>query len=105
MNAALRCHCGQRVFTRDVTQKGVYVRHYGPAYIYIRYRCSRCKKLGEQFIKQEEWDERALLEEASEGTPAERQRFSALGPITDEEIAAVRLQLRGSSTLPRRLAE
>jgi len=52
MKSAIKCNCGQRVLARDVMQTGYYLRLVGPSFVYVKYRCSRCKKLGEQFVKQ-----------------------------------------------------
>lgn len=99
MKAALRCHCGQRIFARDVVQRGTYIRQFGPPYVYVRYRCSRCRKLGEQYIKQEDWDVRVLMGAVSEVTAEERRRFEQMGPITAEEQKSIRNRLL-SLTLP-----
>jgi len=100
MKAALRCHCGQRIFARDVMQRGTLIRQFGPPFVYIRYRCSRCKKLGEQFVKQEDWDIRALIGADSEVSPEEKRRFDQMGPITDDEVRSVRCNLTRLARLP-----
>jgi len=46
----LKCRCGQRVTSRDVMRQGHYSRQFGPNYVYIKYRCAHCKKLGETFM-------------------------------------------------------
>src|SRR5204863_8048490 len=82
MKTSLKCHCGQRVLRRDVMQQGYYMRQYGPSYVYIKYRCSRCKKLGEHFVKQEEWEDSVLSDSATELNTGERTRLSNIGAIT-----------------------
>lgn len=86
MKTSLKCHCGQRVLRRDVMQQGYYMRQYGPSYVYIKYRCSRCKKLGEHFVKQEEWEDGVLSDSATELNAGERTRLSNLGAITLDEM-------------------
>jgi DNA-directed RNA polymerase subunit RPC12/RpoP len=100
MKTGLTCSCGQRIFVRDVMQQGRMARNYGPRYVYIRYRCSRCKRLGEQFIKLEEWDAGMLLDPTSEATDDEMQRFDEMGPITTEEVQRVRTRLTTLRRLP-----
>ena len=57
MKPNLKCHCGRPITRRDVMQQGDYTNpRNGLSYVYIKFRCSHCKKLGEQFVKQEEWD-------------------------------------------------
>lgn len=84
---AIRCNCGQRVVQKDVMQTGYYPRMAGPSFVYVRYRCSRCKKLGEQFVKQDEWESGILRETTTEVSSDERKKFSELGPIRVSEMA------------------
>jgi DNA-directed RNA polymerase subunit RPC12/RpoP len=86
MKVTLKCHCGQKIFSKDIMQRNFYVRQYGPSYVYIKYRCSRCKKLGEHFIKQEEWDDSLLRDNMTELEPDEKLRFEKLGKISEKEI-------------------
>lgn len=105
MKATIRCNCGQRVFSRDVMQQGYYVRQFGPSYVYIRFRCSRCKKLGEHFIKQEEWDEGILRDEVTEVTKSEKRRFERLGKITVDEMVDFHYELDKLGEIPKGLVE
>ena len=61
---AIRCNCGQRISQKEVMQTGYYPRPFGPSLVFVRFRCSRCKKLGEQYVKQEEW-ENGILKDAT----------------------------------------
>lgn len=87
MNAKpmIRCSCGQRVVSKDVTQTGYYLRIVGPSFVYVKYRCSRCKKLGEQFVKQQDWEEGILKDTPCEITDVERSRFQSMGEIDVHE--------------------
>lgn len=85
---AIRCSCGQRIGQREVMHAGYYPRMFGPSFVLVRYRCSRCKKMGEKFVKQEEWESGILRDSAPESSLTERQRFAALGPIDFHEQAA-----------------
>lgn len=100
MKTSLKCHCGQRVLRRDVMQQGYYMRQYGPSYVYIKFRCSRCKKLGEHFVKQEEWEEGALAETATEISPNESERVAKLGAITLDEMREFHRALEKLDTIP-----
>lgn len=105
MKTSLNCHCGQRIVRRDVMQQGYYVRQFGPSYVYIKYRCSRCKKLGEHFIKQEDWEDGLLHEITSEVSDPERSRFSQLGRISLDEMRSFHRELENLSALPNNLKE
>lgn len=105
MKTSLKCHCGQRIVRRDVMQQGYYVRQFGPNYVYIKYRCSRCKKLGEHFVKQEEWEDSLLYEITSEVGDNERSQFSTMGPITLEEMRSFHRTLENLDAIPNPLGD
>jgi hypothetical protein len=105
MKTSLKCHCGQRISRRDVMQQGYYMRTMGPSYVYIKYRCSRCKKLGEHFVKQEEWEDSLLHEVTSEISAPERDRFSKLGNITLDEMRDFHRALERLEAIPNLLED
>ena len=84
---AIRCHCGQRIVAKDVLQRSWYVRVFGPSFMYLKFRCSRCKRMGEKFIEQDKWDDTILRDIPSELSIDEKKRFDKLGRISvDEQI-------------------
>lgn len=93
MTKSIRCKCGQRISIREVLSTGYLLRLATPPYIYIRFRCPRCRKLGEQYLAAEQWDAGLLTERHSEASPKEKQRFRELGPITVEELVDFHFQL------------
>jgi hypothetical protein len=103
MKTTIKCNCGQRVFSRDVMQQGYYVRQFGPSYVYIKFRCSRCKKLGEHFIKQEDWEEGMLRDGVLEVNPVEKNRFEGLGKITIDEMINFHYELEQLGALPDKI--
>jgi hypothetical protein len=103
MKTTIKCNCGQRVFSRDVMQQGYYVRQFGPSYVYIKFRCSRCKKLGEHFIKQEEWEEGLLKDGTAEVTVSEKARFESMGKITIDEMIDFHYALEGLERISEKL--
>jgi len=105
MKTNLKCHCGQRILRRDVMQQGMYVRQVGSSYVYIKYRCSRCKKLGEHFVKQDEWEETMLRENTTEVTDTEKGRFLDLGAITLDEMRNFHHALENLNAIPKLLTE
>lgn len=84
--AVISCNCGQRIVSKDVLQKGTYLRLFGPSFVYVKFRCSRCKRLGEKFIEQDKWDEALLRDIPAEFEPEEKKRIESLGPITIDEV-------------------
>ena len=82
---AVRCHCGQRIVAKDVLQRSWYVRVFGPSFMYLKFRCSRCKRLGEKFIEQDKWDDTILRDIPSELSLEEKKRFDRMGRISIDE--------------------
>lgn len=82
---ALKCNCGQPIQEKDVMQTGLYARMFGPSFVYVRYRCSRCKRKLEKFVKQDEWNESALFDNPHEANDTEQSAFEQMGPIEMNE--------------------
>jgi DNA-directed RNA polymerase subunit RPC12/RpoP len=82
---AIRCNCGQRIVSKDVLQRSWYVRVFGPSFMYLKYRCSRCKRMGEKFVEQDKWDDSILRDIPSELSLDERKHFETLGKISVDE--------------------
>ncbi len=99
IKSMIKCNCGQRILAKDVTQTGYYLRLVGPSFVYVKYRCSRCKKLGEQFVKQEEWEDGILRDVPSEVTPDEQQKFEQMGAIDIHECIDAHFELEKISDL------
>ena len=93
MRSTIKCNCGQRVVGKDVMQTGYYLRLFGPSFVYVKYRCARCKKLGEQFVKQDEWEDGILNDVPSEVTSDEKQRFDDMGKIDIHECIDAHFEL------------
>ena len=85
MKSIIKCNCGQRILAKDVMQTGYYLRLVGPSFVYVKFRCSRCKKLGEQFVKQEEWEDSILFDKPTELTCEEEDKFNRLGVVELDE--------------------
>lgn len=82
----IRCNCGHRVVRKDVIQTGLYLSVLGPSYVYVRYRCGRCKRVGEKLVEQESWDPAVLQPASRTRNEADIRRFEEMGEITAEEI-------------------
>lgn len=85
VKSSIKCNCGQRIIAKDVMQTGYYLRLFGPSFVYVKFRCSRCKKLGEQFVKQEDWEDGILKDIPTEINQTEKERFQEMGPISIHE--------------------
>jgi hypothetical protein len=87
------------VIKRDVLQTGLYLSVLGPSYIYVRYRCGRCKRIGEQLVQEQEWDP-SVLREAAETAAPDVERFEEMGQITPEEVIEFHYSLGRLSAEP-----
>lgn len=96
---SIKCNCGQRIVAKDVMQTGYYLRLFGPSFVYVKFRCSRCKKLGEQFVRQEEWEDSILKDVYVETELNEKQAFRDMGPITVDEQIDFHFRLESSDAL------
>ncbi|MEN6520144.1 MAG: hypothetical protein ABFD46_03200 [Armatimonadota bacterium] len=99
IKSMIKCNCGQRIVAKDVMQTGYYLRLFGPSFVYVKFRCSRCKKLGEQFVKQEDWEDGILRDTPSEISSNEKERFEQLGPIDINEVINAHFLLEKESSL------
>jgi len=99
MRTSIKCNCGQRIIAKDVMQHGYYLRLFGPSFVYVKFRCSRCKKLGEQFIKQEEWEDGILKDKTIELSHDEKEQFSTQGAISINEVIDFHFELEQMSDL------
>ena len=93
IKSMIKCNCGQRILAKDVMQTGYYLRLVGPSFVYVKYRCSRCKKLGEQFVKQEEWEDGILYDIPTEIDADEKKKFDGLGKIDIHECIDAHFEL------------
>lgn len=82
----IRCSCGHRISAREVLKHGIMMAHWQPLYAYVRYRCSRCKRLGERVVDYERWDQSKLKASIGELTEEERAKFDGMPPIASDEI-------------------
>lgn len=84
-NPAIKCHCGHTITRKDILQKGHFLRVFGPGFIYLKYRCSHCKRLGECFVAREDWRDETRSHPTEELTWEERERLDSLGAISIDE--------------------
>lgn len=96
----IKCGCGQRVLRRNVIQTGLYVSVLGPSYVYVRFKCGRCKRVGEQMIREGEWDPSILQLQGERKGKVDARRFKQMGPITPEEVIEFHYALERLSANP-----
>jgi len=88
-----------------VIQTGLYLSVLGPNYVYVRFRCGRCKRIGEQLIHEHDWDPAILREAGAQAGRADLKRFAEMGDISAEEVIEFHYALARLSVDPEGQAE
>jgi len=52
----------------------------------VRYRCGRCKRVGEKLVQEDAWDPSVLHASRPQANESDRRRFEDMGEITPEEV-------------------
>jgi len=97
--ALVRCRCGHQVLAREVLRTDLYERSMGREYVYVKFRCKRCKRMGEAFVAENRWDWSILEPAPGEMNAEERDRFLDAEEISDADVEAFHRQLEGLSDL------
>ena len=95
----VRCRCGHQVLAKEVLRTDLYERPSGREYVYVKYRCKRCKRVGETFVAENRWDWRIFEAAQNEMSEAERDAFADQSPITSEDLLDFHRLLKTTSTL------
>ena len=98
------CSCGHHIGPREILQTSLYLSLMGPSFVYVRFRCGRCKRVGEQLVREEQWNRGMLRAQGPCLSEKERLRFEAMGPITPAEKIDFHYALEklGSDAAPQR---
>lgn len=94
-----RC-CGHRIQVREIMRTDLYERAPGQNYVYVKFRCRRCKRMGQTFVPEARWDWTLLEPKRDELSETERDRLVDAGPISESELLDFSLQLKELSDLP-----
>ena len=102
MNKSIvRCRCGHQVLAKEVLRTDLYERRAsegsGREYVYVKFRCRRCKRMGEAFVAENRWDWSILEADHNELSESERDNFLDSTPISSEEILDFHRLLETSS--------
>ncbi len=79
-------------------QTGLYLSASGPSYVYVRFRCGRCRRVGEQLVQESHWDPAVLQHAEPQLSEDEWRRFEAMGEITADEVIQFHYSLQRLST-------
>lgn len=95
---AVRCRCGHQVLAKEVLRTDLYERPSGREYVYVKYRCKRCKRVGETFVAENRWDWRIFEAPQSEMSESEMDAFADKTPISSEDLLDFHCLLESVST-------
>ena len=84
--SAVRCRCGHQVLAKEVLRTDLYERPSGREYVYVKYRCKRCKRVGETFVAENRWDWRIFEAPQTEMSESELDAFAEQTPISSEDL-------------------
>lgn len=59
---------------------------HGPAYVLVRYRCSRCRRVGQEVVDEEDWTPDILGDAARRAEDEPLVRYEQWGEISAEEM-------------------
>ncbi|MGQ9731960.1 MAG: hypothetical protein ACUVX8_11905 [Candidatus Zipacnadales bacterium] len=88
------CACGRQIEGREVLQHGYFMSHWKPVWVFLKYRCSRCRMLGEKLVDYNQWDERILDGDSIDETDSDTARPIRKGPIDAKEVQQFAERLR-----------
>ena len=105
----IRCRCGHRVLGREVLRTEFYERRSFLSesireYVYVKYRCKRCKRMGESFIPDSKWDWKVLEAQPNELSDVERDLFLDEEPISTQDIRDLHERLETVASLKELLS-
>ena len=83
---SVRCRCGHQVLAKEVLSTDLYERPSCRNYIYVKFRCKRCKRMGETFVAENRWDWSIFEPNRNEMSERERDQFAGRAPVTVTDI-------------------
>lgn len=95
----LRCGCGHQVLGKEILRVEPYEKESGREAIYIKYRCRRCKRLGEAFFSRLEFDASIFEAPRNEMSDVERDHFLDEKTISSGDVIAFHRALSKSASL------
>jgi len=82
----ITCSCGRHIEGREILEQGYFMNQWKPVWVYLKYRCSRCRMLGEKLVEYTHWDESVLGFEAGEPSGVEAAGPPQRGAIDEAEV-------------------
>lgn len=80
------CRCGHLVLGKEVLRTDLYERSSGQEYVYVKFRCARCKRIAQTFVPASAWDWRKLEPAPGELSSEERDRLLEEEPVQASDL-------------------
>ena len=98
-NPIVRCRCGHQVLGKEVLRTDPYERASGREMVYVKFRCRRCKRMGESFIPESEWDWSIFEAPRNEMSEIERDQFLDRKTISTGDVLTFHRELKRALSL------
>jgi len=100
----VRCRCGHQVLGKEVLRTDFYERSSGREMVYIKFRCRRCKRMGEAFVAEADWDWSIFEAPRNEMSEGERDRFLDEKVISSGDVLSFHRELKRAQNLAELIA-
>lgn len=80
------CRCGHLVLGKEVLRTDLYERSSGQEYVYVKFRCARCKRIAQTFVPASDWDWKKLEPAPGELSSEERDRLLEEEPVQASDL-------------------
>ncbi len=95
----VRCRCGHQVLGREVLRTQPCEKPSGAEAVYVKFRCRRCKKIGESFIPHDEWAPDIFDVPKDEIGAFERDQFIGANAIESGDVISFHRALQKADTV------
>lgn len=93
------CRCGHQVLGREVLRTQPCEKPSGAEAMYVKFRCRRCKKIGEAFVPLDEWTPDIFDVPNDEMKSEERDRFVGSAAIASGDVISFHQALQKANTV------
>ena len=95
----VRCSCGHQVLGREILRAQPCEKPSGAEAVYVKYRCRRCKKIGESFLSPEEWTPDVFDVPKGEIGAFERDQFAGADALSSGDVIEFHRALQRANTV------
>jgi len=102
----IRCSsCGKRISQKNILQVSFHYRLLGQSFVSIKYKCPRCRRVGEYLVEEKTWNSSLLFSTKGELTQEEWEKFRRMDRISPDEVLDFHLHLQRSGNWIKELVK